>query len=1020
MSIVSSRRGFLKGAAFSGFLLSTCGLRGAEAQTPSSTQELFLPDEGWRMWPDTKAAWEEDTIYLPGEFKLTELPVNPPTGGWEVLGFTQGVGVTLPATVEQFYWGAFGYRPYKNEYKFEDTDREVKNGSYRGVSWFWREIEVPMDFQGKRIFLHVRGARLRAEVYLNQKLVGYSILEELPFECDITQAARPGEKNQLAIRITNPGGEMDWIDGRQLQWGQVRLQSSHGFGGLDRALRLTAHGPVRVKDSWVLNTPDVRAITAHAELENLTGQPRTGSIVFSIVDPALGQTVAKKELPAQLDAHATAVFQAEMRYEGAKLWDLDSPHLYQLRVEWKGLQTDADFRQIPFGFRWFAPEGIGAEAMFRLNGRRTRIYTSISWGFWGMNGLFPTPELAQREVEAAKTFHLNCLNFHRNVGKPEVFAVQDRMGLLRCMEPGGGYEAVSATGFAQRYMEAKIVRMIRAFRSHPSLVEYILQNEAKPDLSNLNLYRILKRMHQEDPSRSIVANDGFASRAAQAWIEPYSDRVRTSAEGGAGGWWDEHQGPFSDVWNDRYYNGPDDFLYRSTDEGEIVEWGEMKGAASPDNHALLIQQIEQHGGKSYDLEDHKEILAAYETFLDRWGFRAAFPSASALFRSISRRAYESWGQFLENIRICDVNDYAAISGWESTAIENHSGLLDVMRDFKTDPQLLAKSLLPVRPVAKQYHLVLRKGERAKFDIYLLNDTGRPVTGRLMFSIRNPQGRTMKVGAWACPEFEKDKLVSLVQKAVETGPLNEAGVWTTKLALNATADSAHECRLWVVETDPYSFAGWKIGLIGAGSSLPFVGVAAEAFSTGRKYDVLLAMDAAQKAEPLVPTDDMGAYRQSGQMREDRLPEGAIEQIRSGTPLIVITGKDSVAGGYARQLADAGAFTFHGMVGASRASWMGSWYFVREHPLYAGMPVNEGMSIHYQVKGAGSNGWLVDGPGVEIVAGYSRDHDRNIGAGTFTAFLGQGRIVMQRIADMHPVLQERFLANALQSVRTKQQQ
>jgi len=71
----------------------------------------------------------------------------------------------------------------------------------------------------------------------------------------------------------------------------------------------------------------------------------------------------------------------------------------------------------------------------------------------------------------------------------------------------------------------------------------------------------------------------------------------------------------------------------------------------------------------------------------------------------------------------------------------------------------------------------------------------------------------------------------------------------------------------------------------------------------------------------------------------------------------------------------------------------------------------MSIHYQVKGAGSNGWLVDGPQVEVVAGYSRDHDRNIGAGTFTASLGQGRIVMQRIADMHPVFQERFLANAL---------
>jgi hypothetical protein len=71
----------------------------------------------------------------------------------------------------------------------------------------------------------------------------------------------------------------------------------------------------------------------------------------------------------------------------------------------------------------------------------------------------------------------------------------------------------------------------------------------------------------------------------------------------------------------------------------------------------------------------------------------------------------------------------------------------------------------------------------------------------------------------------------------------------------------------------------------------------------------------------------------------------------------------------------------------------------------------MSIHYQVKGGGSNGWLVDGPGVEIVTAYSRDHDRSIGAGTFTARLGATPLVMHRIVDMHPVLLGRFLANAL---------
>jgi hypothetical protein len=73
--------------------------------------------------------------------------------------------------------------------------------------------------QGKRIFLHVRGAHLRAEVYLNEKLVGYSIMEELPFEAELTHAAKPGGKNVLAIRITNPFGRFDWVDGLNAQWG---------------------------------------------------------------------------------------------------------------------------------------------------------------------------------------------------------------------------------------------------------------------------------------------------------------------------------------------------------------------------------------------------------------------------------------------------------------------------------------------------------------------------------------------------------------------------------------------------------------------------------------------------------------------------------------------------------------------------------------------------------------------------------------------------------------------------------
>ena len=119
--------------------------------------------------------------------------------------------------------------------------------------------------------------------------------------------------------------------------------------------------------------------------------------------------------------------------------------------------------------------------------------------------------------------------------------------------------------------------------------------------------------------------------------------------------------------------------------------------------------------------------------------------------------------------------------------------------------------------------------------------------------------------------------------------------------------------------------------------------------------------------------------------------------------------------ARELATAGAFEYRGTVGDFRAPWMGNWYFVREHALYAGMPVNCAMGGFYQAPGRQSNGLLIErkpgGADVEIVVAYSRDHDRNVGAGTFTTRLGKGKVVFHRVPPMHPVMQERFLANAV---------
>ncbi len=1005
----------------------------SRAAVPGEPDALAIPNTGWRLWPDQNAEWQNDTIYLPEDLNLASMPVNSPTGGWDALSATQGIPVTLPCTVEQYFWGLQGLRPYHDEYRFETADDEVKNGAYYGVSWWWRNLNIPASFAGKRIFLHIRAARQRAEVYLNRQLVGYSVLEELPFECDVTAAARSGAANQLAIRITNPGGRLDWVDGGRITWGNATFQKSHGFGGLDRALTLSAHGPARIRDSWVLNTPEPRRVTAHAEIENTGPDAGDGRLRFSVVDVVTNRQLAHTEIPAPLNQNQTATFQTELFCPSAQLWDLDSPHLYRMKAEWATTPDSVTNgvapanRTVDFGFRWFAPEGIGTNALFRLNGRRVRIYTAISWGYWALDGLFPTPELAEKEVMVAQQLHLNCLNFHRNLAKEEVLAIQDRRGLMRCLEPGGGYQAVGRADepptFAVRYMQAKIIGMIRAFRSHPSVVEYILQNEAHPDLANPNLERVLRLMHAADPSRTIVANDGFASRAPQAWMEPYSDHLRTSAEGGAGGWWDDHQGQPSDVWQDAHYISANEFLYHSADRTEIVEWGEMKGAASIDDHAALIRQIMKHGGHSYDLADHQEILAAYDKFVDKWGFRAAFPNNNDLFQSIGRRAYETWGQFLENIRICDVNDYAAISGWESTAIENHSGLVDNFRDFKSNPDPIRHSLLPVRPVAKQKALAAALGDKVAFDLFLLNDSNHPAPGTLTFSISEPgrdehtPGARHTIGGYNAPSFVRDQLSYPIKENVFSPALDREGAWTTHFTLNGDEETEHTQEIWVVNPTPHAFNNLHVATLGLAGEMaaqlaPIPGITLEPFAPNQRYDLIIASPPTARPTDTVSTDDVGADRRSRSIPPTQLPGEVVAAFTSGTPLFVLCTSDGQAVGAGAQLASAAGFTFSGMIGSSRASWMGTWFFVRKHPVYAGLPVDRAMSIEYQVKGSDSNGLIVDGDGIEIIAAYSRDHDRKIGAGTF-AYNGRGRrLLFHRITQMHRVFHRRLLSNGIQ--------
>ena len=699
-------------------------------------------DHGWRLWLDKAAQWQNDPLFLPEDVKLGSMPVNPPTGGWSALSDKAGIAVSLPATVEQFYWGKTAGTASGPESAAAIVEGD---GSYRGVSWWYRTFTVPALKPGERLVFHFPGARLRAEVYVNGKLVGYNIISEAPFSADATSACHPGAGNLLAVRITNPGGRIDWMDFQTMNWGNYVLPATHSFGGLDGGVEMQVRSDVSVSDLAVFNTPDTHTVRIRAKLTS-HGSAYEGPLEIRITQA--GRLLFETSQPVSVPSGGDATAWVEAKVPAALLWAVGQPHLCEATATLPPLGHSD--RSTTFGFRWFGVRGLGTDATLCLNGHRIVPISSISWGFWAPNGIFPDKAAVAREIASMKALGLDSLQNHRHMPKAAEVDGFNRAGLLLYCEAGGGvftFEKAPTEpkgtsvevrydgkplelDFLNRYQLDKELAMIRAFRSDPCVTIWTLQNETGPDVDNPRMRYALERMREADPSRLVLLKSGEVSRG-EVWSLPYSTSWMKDDGTGYSGWWDEHTAMNSPgVWVDSMYQSPTNYAYRSDDRKEVVVWGEMATGASPDDHTAIVRWYKRHHETGYDLAAHEALRKVYDRFIDEHGFRAAFPTAEDLFREAGAKHYFSAAHLLENARMCNTNDYIVLSGWESTTIDDHSGLVDALRQLKASPKLLHAAAQPEVLVIRPRQHVLATGDTAVVDVHQINDRNMTGTWKL--------------------------------------------------------------------------------------------------------------------------------------------------------------------------------------------------------------------------------------------------------------------------------------------------
>ncbi len=966
------------------FLLISCLVPSAVRAEPGRF-ERDLTGDNWTLRLDPQAEWLDDELFLP-PVDLARLPVNPPTSGWDDFSFMEGKRVSVPGTVEEHYWGANG-------------NSVGVAGDYRGVSWWSRTFTVDERYRGKRVVLAFEAVNLRAEIYVNRELAGYELIGNTPFEADITDAVRFGGENSLDIRITDPVGNFSWPAHVTFPWGKYNVPAVRGFGGITGKVCLRLLDAVTVTDVFVRNSPKITEADVAVSLANTSGAPVKGSLALTVHawgDPAA--VVWEKTVDAAIPVEGKTV-SLNVRAGKAKPWDILQPNLYVAQAIFTsddGGMRDSFGRR--FGFRWLDMRDKDGDMRLYLNGRRIFIRGCKNREFWPENGMYASPEWAEKDVRLVADMGYNTIKVTNAIAQANHVRACEELGILYTGR-SAGYRINGPDGapvddpFTREWRRINLERFVRRDRSSPALFLWSLKGE-DPNPPDEDDFRAMEMIRGLDGTRIIVYNGGRDRTKddartndplspAKSMYRPLDPKRYTH------GWWDMHH------WNHRgyrddYYTNPhnyirlniiDDDPEHQVQPDEIIYYGEEGSFGSMMRLQKIREDIFLSGSADgWREREHLDWFDYYDSFLDESGFRSSFPTVDHLTKALGENLFYFHGRILENCRISNIIDAYIINGAASAA--THTDMFGVYRNPTGEPSVLRRFMQPLYVAVKLRDKVLPVGYTPVADIFIVNELDLSGGHTLELTLTGPDGTTvfadtrrvrieggeeygqLIAGDVRLPAVEEHGYHRLEARILDGDELKCDG-YDDIFAVDYAAGKALEGRGAVIDDS---------GAVNALIS-DVRGVTFEEFPeyhhqfSGPRFDYIV-----------VGKHDFDEVRRSRY-------RAVMEQVYNGATLIVLENTDEWAG----QWDDVywyQAVQYHGSVSlGSRGR-----FFVGKSPLLEGLPQSQAMGWEYQAFYYDTmRGLDVARFGHETVVALAAEHRKDIHTAVARIPFGRGQIV-----------------------------
>jgi beta-galactosidase len=343
-------------------------------------------------------------------------------------------------------------------------------GSYR------RDFNLPSNWDGRRVILHIGAAGSAYYVWLNGRKLGYSEDSKLPSEFDLTPHLRSGTNN-ISIQIFR------WSDGSYLE-----DQDFWRVSGIERSVYLIAAPATQIRDVFARTTLDKTYRDGVLSLDAEVTGPARASIRATVLDgerPVLTReakvSAGNKPRRVTLDGTIPAV----------RAWTAETPNLYTLLVEQidpSGAVIEATARRI--GFRTVEVK----DGLVKVNGRPI-IFRGVNRHEHDPYTFHVISEASmRRDMELMKQYNINAVRTSHYPNDERWYALADEYGLYVIDE--ANIESHAYMDYANKYPEkrerfqigfdpawegahvSRVMNMVERDKNHPSIVVWSLGNEA--------------------------------------------------------------------------------------------------------------------------------------------------------------------------------------------------------------------------------------------------------------------------------------------------------------------------------------------------------------------------------------------------------------------------------------------------------------------------------------------------------------------------------------------------------------